>query len=187
MNPATSPAARLTAGFTLIELMVAVAVLAILSAIALPSFRDMWVERRLRAAAEAVQADLMFARSEAVRRNAPVHVLVASGANGCLRLSTAVCTSCRPDATDAQCAPSSRIKVLDLAPAGGDFLGVQVSAVSATDFQITPVRGAPSVASPSLTVSTTTAPTRSVTVTLSPLGLPSACTATGNVAGVVAC
>ncbi|MDD2919236.1 GspH/FimT family pseudopilin [Rhodoferax sp.] len=56
-------------GFTMIELVVAMAVLGILMAIAMPSFVETMGNSRIRSVAESVTSGLQFARSEAVRRN----------------------------------------------------------------------------------------------------------------------
>lgn len=55
-------------GMTLIELMVTIAVLAILAAIAIPSFTDLADSRRLVNATEAIYNDLQYVRSEAAKR-----------------------------------------------------------------------------------------------------------------------
>ena len=54
-------------GFTLIELMVAVAMIAILSAVAAPSFSEMMVRSAIRSASSDLGADLNLARAEAIR------------------------------------------------------------------------------------------------------------------------
>lgn len=54
-------------GFTLIELMVAIAMVAILSAVAAPSFSDMMVRSAIRSASSDLGADLNVARAEAIR------------------------------------------------------------------------------------------------------------------------
>lgn len=64
-------------GFTLIELMVAIMVLSILLGIAVPSFRDAALGSRLTGYANDLVAGVQIARSEAIKRNAPV-VLCAS-------------------------------------------------------------------------------------------------------------
>ena len=60
---------RSQAGFTLIEMMVALAIGGILTAIAVPNFAEMREGYRLRAATYDVFAALQRARSEAVKKN----------------------------------------------------------------------------------------------------------------------
>lgn len=67
-------AAHNAAGFTLIELAVTVAVLALLLAIAFPSFETMVNQNRLAAASNQVIATLQQARLEAVRQNRRVMI-----------------------------------------------------------------------------------------------------------------
>ena len=68
-----SPRSRVAA-FTLIELMIVVALVAIIMALAAPSLRDMILMQRLQGVNAQVVADLAFARSEAVRRGTFVQV-----------------------------------------------------------------------------------------------------------------
>lgn len=69
---------RSVAGFSLIEAMVVVSIVAILAAIAAPSFSDMLRSNRLSAASSALQVSLSLARSEAVKRGADARVTVAA-------------------------------------------------------------------------------------------------------------
>jgi type IV fimbrial biogenesis protein FimT len=71
VNPVGS---RPPSGFTLIELMVVIALVGVLLALAAPSMRDMIDVRRLRAINSQLVTDLHFARSEAISRRAVVRL-----------------------------------------------------------------------------------------------------------------
>lgn len=65
-------------GFSLIELIVVVAIMAMLSLIAIPWFLKISQRNALKSAAREVQSTLLAARMKAVKRNQPVSVLITS-------------------------------------------------------------------------------------------------------------
>ncbi len=70
-------------GFTLIELMVVVALASILAALAAPNFRGMLDRRAVLAAAQTLVDDIRYARAEAIRRTATVSICSSSNQTGC--------------------------------------------------------------------------------------------------------
>lgn len=67
-------------GFTLIELVVSVAIVGVLLAAAAPGFSAWIANSRVRTTAESIQNGLMLAKAEAVRRNTKVQFVVTSSA-----------------------------------------------------------------------------------------------------------
>ena len=75
-------------GFTAIELMVVVAIVAVLAALAGPSFTPMIERWRVRQAAEQLQSTLHYARSEAIKRGGRVVIQkIPNNTNGCTTAS----------------------------------------------------------------------------------------------------
>ncbi|MFN3887537.1 MAG: GspH/FimT family pseudopilin [Aquabacterium sp.] len=127
-------------GLTLIELMVTVAVLALLLASVAPSLGTWIGSQRVRNTASSLVAGLQQARAEAVRRNRPVSFWLVQGSS-----ATALDNTCTVSASGrawvialgtaspaSKCAPgtsSSQIKAALAASGGGSDTAVTVSAV----------------------------------------------------------
>lgn len=67
-------------GFTLVEVMVTVILIAILASLAAPSFQSTIARFRVRTAAESLMSGLQLARTEALRRNQPVRFTLGARA-----------------------------------------------------------------------------------------------------------
>lgn len=79
-------------GFTILELMIAVAILGILASIALPSFNSAIAKTQLENAAEAIYSDIRYARSESIKRSLDVTVTFTDGANWSYTIATVEAT-----------------------------------------------------------------------------------------------
>lgn len=65
-------------GFTLVELLVTIAILGVLTALAAPSFTPLIERWRVRQAAEDLTSSMFFARSEAIKRGGGITLETAS-------------------------------------------------------------------------------------------------------------
>ncbi|QHE88940.1 GspH/FimT family pseudopilin [Hydrogenophaga sp. BPS33] len=74
---------RRHSGFTLVELMVVVALVAILAMLALPGWQSLQARNAIRAVVNDYTLSVYFARTEAVRQNAPVTVCPSSTGTAC--------------------------------------------------------------------------------------------------------
>lgn len=70
-------------GFTIIELMTALVIAAILMAVAVPSFRNASLGSQLSASANNLLASVQLARSEAIKRNVAVTLCASSNGTTC--------------------------------------------------------------------------------------------------------
>lgn len=96
MSRRTADTRRRGRGLTLIEIVIALGVLALLTSLALPSFGEAVARARLKAAAEDLALELANARLESLRPGAGVqHVSMQSGANWCYAIGPVPQGDCR--------------------------------------------------------------------------------------------
>jgi type IV fimbrial biogenesis protein FimT len=82
-QPVRRGLSRTLSGFTLVELMVTIAVVAVLLAIAVPSFNNATLGGKLSSYANNFVASAHLARSEAIKRNAAVTLCVSTNGTSC--------------------------------------------------------------------------------------------------------
>jgi prepilin-type N-terminal cleavage/methylation domain-containing protein len=92
-----------SAGFTLIELIMVLAILGIVMAVGMPGMRGLLANQRMKSAAFDLVVTAMFSRSEAVTRGIPIYVAAPSGnltQGWCVQLvhsSSIACVPLNPD------------------------------------------------------------------------------------------
>ncbi len=96
-------------------MMVALAIIAVLATLAVPSFGSMLARHRLKAAADHLAMDLAELRFESTRRGVPLHLQLTPGTDWCYALATAPGCDCRA-------AQSCQLKTVR----ASDFPGVEL-------------------------------------------------------------
>ena len=134
-------------GFTLIETMVFVALLAILTAVAVPSFKDMMINRRLEGKASEYISHFNWARSLAVSSNEAVNLHIATGESAsCYVVFQGPINDCSCNANGAVCTSAGNDLLAVVLPHSD---GVRVSArTESARIRINPKQG---TISPTLT------------------------------------
>lgn len=110
-------------GFTLVELMVTVAVLAILLAVGIPALQTTLDKRRLTGAVEQLYSDLQYARSEAIRQNRNVTVYFSGTSTWCYGMDDDTSSACNCSSAPGNCTVGGVQKVV----AGTGFRNVTLS------------------------------------------------------------
>lgn len=116
---------KIARGFTLLELMITVALLGILAALAAPSFNSLIQSSRLTASANELVAALQMARMEAIRTNSRVEVCPSTNGSSCAGSDWRRVIVLRPTTTPATV-------VRDVAMEAGSLSAVGSGNVTAT-------------------------------------------------------
>jgi type IV fimbrial biogenesis protein FimT len=147
-----SPASLRQAGFTVVELMIVVAIVAVLMAMAAPSFSEYLSKRRVDGVMSELVTDMHYARSEAVSRNETVKITFGTDCYVIHRslvpgnaATVASCTRTTKSITPA----AAEIKTVQLDE--GRPLTIDPGALTFVEFE--PVRGTATNSSASATVS----------------------------------
>lgn len=120
---------RSSSGFSAVEMVVTMAVLAVLVGIAVPSFQDTLNKRRLIGAVEQLYGDLQFARNEVFGRNRSIHVTSNIQADGawCHGIDDTAACNCTV-ANDCQVGGMPKVTQ------GSDFKGVTLGSADTITF-----------------------------------------------------
>lgn len=170
--PARARRRRRTRGLTLIELVIALGICAVLMSLAVPSFGQYLQRQRLKAAAQGLELDLREARFEAARRGSALFVSFQGGADWCYTLSTSADCDCHVQ-------QACRLKVTR----GSDLRGVQLLEARTVSFD--PATGQADQAGQTAVWASTGG--ERVKVSVGAMGRPAVCTTEGSLPPFPAC
>jgi type IV fimbrial biogenesis protein FimT len=159
-------------GLTLIELMVGLAICAILVSLAVPSFQSYLQRNRLKSAVQGLDLDLREARYEAARRGQPLHLAYRPGSDWCYAITTTADCDCHFQ-------QACRLKTVR----AKDLRGVQL--LESQNARFDPASGQTDVAG-ATAVWQAGGPER-VRVSLTPMGRPALCMIDGTLPPFAAC
>jgi prepilin-type N-terminal cleavage/methylation domain-containing protein len=134
---------RMSRGFTLVELMITIAVAGILLALAAPSFNAFIDKYRAKRAADTLSAFLVNAKTEAIKRNMPMRVVFQSASSGATWCAGMIAAPTSTETCDCSATPNTcQIDGADRFVRGADFKDIVLNS-PADDalFTFTPQRG----------------------------------------------
>lgn len=191
-------------GLTIIELMIVVAIIAVILSLAAPSFKRTIELQRVRGVHDQAITDLQFARSEAVRTGSFVsfRILPQSGSDiACYIIykdptpAAAVC-DCRAAPGSRCAAPLEEIKTVQLPLSDGvQFANISISAANGRRLIFDPVTGGTKVRGrdvpfetpAGLTFTTQIDASRALRGDVELTGRPSVCAPSGSTVRVISC
>ncbi len=128
-----SPRPSLSAGFSLVELVITVSLAVILLTGAASSFSNSIARKQLVQAAQALQSELQLVQREAAKRNTSLLISFATGASWCSGIDVTTC--------DCTVASDCAVRELSAASVGGDVTMSAANFSGASSVTIERVRG----------------------------------------------
>lgn len=119
-------------GITLIELLVMLAIVVILTLLAIPLFSSLTEHYRITTTAEELYASLQYARTEAVKRNTSVYVSVTTGDTWCYGIN--IGSTCN-------CATAGNCNLGSVSAPAAQLLSLSASGLSSNSFFFDNVHG----------------------------------------------
>jgi len=164
---------KISSGFTLMELLVTIAIVSIVASVAVPNFRDMVDKGNVAGATDQLYQNLTYARSEAIKLNSPVTLSFTESSSWCSGLSDGgVC--------DCGTTNSCQIDGIDRSSSYNNYNNTSLSVSTALkNANFNPTRGilekagVPSTGS--ITITNSDDSTISATISMNLLGRPSVC------------
>ncbi len=173
---------RRHAGFTLLELLIAIVVLAVVAATAIPSLAAFLDARRLDGAATQLAADIQLARREAAARNRTVRVsLRNAGAATCWIVHTGAAADCRCGADGRAVCDAGALAIASTTLGDADRLRVEGNVAS---MLFDPLHG---TTTPAGTLRVLDSRSRSVQHVVNVAGRVRSCSPGGTLSGWPAC
>jgi prepilin-type N-terminal cleavage/methylation domain-containing protein len=165
-------------GFSIVEIVVGLVILAILIAAISPFFTNYFTQNRLKGAAETLYDNVTFARTTAIKTATQVTLTITTGASWCYGMASGVvaCTC-----TSAPSAANCDLGIVS----STDYPGTSLASTITSPTTFNAIRGTPNNIG-TATFSTST-PTRSVQLSLSAMGTSSLCSPSGTVGGYSGC
>lgn len=154
-------------GFTLVELLVTLIIVVVLTLIAVPIFRDVYIRYHLTTIAQRLQNALQYARSEAIKNNTTVYAVFQTGTNWCYGYNAGATCNC---SVASSCGLGNQS-----APSAQD-INLTITGMSSNSIQFDGTHGATNVSS-TVTLTQSGAST-AITLKIGALGNMSLCSAT---------
>ena len=173
-------------GVTLIELMVSIAVIAIIASLAAPSFSSVFADRKIKGLGGEIMSDLYFAKMESAQSNSCIAVDFSATGYTIRKLAP---YPAPPPCTIAAATTITTIKTVTIS---GNNTITPTSGTTYLSAIFDPVRTTATVAMVGLVgatvdISNSGASSKSLRISVSTLGRPQICSPNGTVSGFTAC